>query len=218
MGPQRDEWGNSVQHVLSHTVRDSAAILDATAHPFPGDGVIAPFPDRPFADYVGSDPGALTIGVLDRSVRDHIPIDPEVAAAVRMAADQLSALGHNLIDGSPPALDDQELILHIQGLQQVVRAMNPDLTGRVGHHLRIVAHAAIRRPNGDVIRRHPQRLEALLHRDPHGTATAPQPHDEGRPKVIVVDLHAQPERIEQDIFFLEKLLVIHIVTLHHHPP
>ena len=28
MGPLKDEWGNSVQHVVSHTIRDSAAILD----------------------------------------------------------------------------------------------------------------------------------------------------------------------------------------------
>ena len=43
-GPLNDEWSNSVQHVVCHTVRDSAAILDATAGPFPGDGVIAPLP------------------------------------------------------------------------------------------------------------------------------------------------------------------------------
>jgi amidase len=110
MGPQRDEWGNSVQHVVSHTVRDSAAILDATAAPFPGDGVIAPFPENPFVDYLAADPRPLRIGVLDRSVRDGIPIDPEVAAAVRDVADQLQQLGHEVIDESPPALDDQALI------------------------------------------------------------------------------------------------------------
>ncbi|MDW3218465.1 MAG: amidase [Acidimicrobiales bacterium] len=110
MGPQRDEWGNSVQHVVCHTVRDSAAILDATATPFPGDGVIAPFPDRPFLDVVADDPRPLRIGVLDRSIRDGIPIDPEVAAAVRDVADQLERLGHEVVHDSPSALDDQELI------------------------------------------------------------------------------------------------------------
>ena len=110
MGPQRDEWGNSVQHVVSHTVRDSAAILDATAPPFPGDGVIAPFPEKAFIDYIFDDPRPLRIGVLDRSIRDGIPIDPEVAAAVRDIADQLELLGHEVIDSSPPALDDQGLI------------------------------------------------------------------------------------------------------------
>ncbi|GJM37521.1 MAG: amidase [Acidimicrobiales bacterium] len=110
MGPQRDEWGNSVQHVVSHTVRDSAAILDATAAPFPGDGVIAPFPDRPFLDFLSDDPRPLRIGVLDRSIRDGIPIDPDVAAAVRDVADQLEQLGHEIVDDSPAALDDQALI------------------------------------------------------------------------------------------------------------
>lgn len=110
MGPQRDEWGTSVQHVVCHTVRDCAGILDATAPPFPGDGVVAPFPEKPFADYISADPRPLRIGVLDRSIRDGIPIDPEVAAAVRDIADQLQQLGHHVIDDSPPALDDEALI------------------------------------------------------------------------------------------------------------
>ncbi|HBM56652.1 MAG TPA: amidase, partial [Acidimicrobiaceae bacterium] len=33
MGPVKEEWGLSVQHVVCHTMRDSAAILDATAIP-----------------------------------------------------------------------------------------------------------------------------------------------------------------------------------------
>lgn len=110
MGPQRDEWGNSVQHVVCHTIRDCASILDATAAPFPGDGVIAPFPDRPFIDSIADDPKPLRIGVLDHSIRDGIPIDPEVAAAVRDVADQLQQLGHHVIDDSPPALHNQALI------------------------------------------------------------------------------------------------------------
>ncbi len=111
MGPQREEWGNSVQHVVCWTMRDCASILDATARPFPGDGVVAPAPERPFATYVDTPPEQLRIGVLDRSIRDHIPIDPEVAAAVRSVADHLQdVLGHSIIASSPPALDDQELI------------------------------------------------------------------------------------------------------------
>lgn len=110
MGPQRDEWGNSVQHVVSHTMRDTAAILDATAPPFPGDGVIAPFPDRPFVDFLATDPRPLRIGVLDRSIRDGIPVDPEVAQAVRDTADLLEHLGHAVITDTPTALDDEALI------------------------------------------------------------------------------------------------------------
>ena len=110
MGPHQDESGNSVQHVVCHTMRDCAAILDATAYPFPGDGVIAPSPSSPFRTFIEADPQPLRVGVLDRSTRDGIPIDSEVAAAVRATADLLQHLGHDMIDDSPSALADQELI------------------------------------------------------------------------------------------------------------
>jgi amidase len=110
MGPHQDEWGNSVQHVVCHTVRDCAAILDATAYPFPGDGVIAPTPAAPFRTFTEADPQPLRIGILDRSIREEIPIDPEVADAVRATADLLQNLGHDMVEESPPALADQELI------------------------------------------------------------------------------------------------------------
>jgi amidase len=136
MGPQRDEWGNSVQHVVSHTVRDTAAILDATASPFPGDGVIAPFPEKPFADYILDDPRPLRIGVLDRSIRDGIPIDPEVAAAVRDIADRLQGLGHEVIDSTPPALDDQALIASYGAQWTAAVATSLDLFGEwIGREL-----------------------------------------------------------------------------------
>lgn len=110
MGPLKEEWGNSVQHVVCHTMRDCATILDATAYPFPGDGVIAPAPPAPFVSFIAADPAPLRIGVLDRSIRDGIPIDPEVAAAVRAVADLLQGLGHDMVDDSPAALDDESLI------------------------------------------------------------------------------------------------------------
>ena len=93
MGPHMDEWGNSVQHVVCHTVRDSAAILDATIVHVPGDGVIAPRQDEPYADLVGRDPGRLRIGFLDHAIRTNTEIDPDVADAVRATAARLEALG-----------------------------------------------------------------------------------------------------------------------------
>ena len=80
MGPHMDEWGNSVQHRV-HTVRDSAAILDATIVHVPGDGVIALRQDEPYADLVGRDPGRLRIGFLDHAIRTNTEIDPDVADA-----------------------------------------------------------------------------------------------------------------------------------------
>ncbi|MDH4171188.1 MAG: amidase [Acidimicrobiia bacterium] len=109
MGPLQDEWGNSVQHVVSHSVRDTAAILDATAYPFPGDGVVAPTIGQPYLPLVGRDPGRLRIGVVDHSLRDDLEMHPEVAEAVRTAGDLLESLGHDVEHSYPDVLADDAL-------------------------------------------------------------------------------------------------------------
>ncbi|MEM8904862.1 MAG: amidase, partial [Actinomycetota bacterium] len=108
MGPMQEEWSVSVQHVVCHTVRDCAGILDATARPFPGDGVIAPPPSRPFAAEVGADAGRLRIGLLPVSPRDDTTTDDECAGAARDAASLLERLGHDVVEAHPAALDRTE--------------------------------------------------------------------------------------------------------------
>jgi len=102
MGPQRDEAGLSVQHVVSHTVRDSAGLLDVVARPFPGDALVAPAPARPFAEEVGSDPGRLRIALLPRSLA--VDTHPECEKAARETAATLERLGHAVEETHPPAL------------------------------------------------------------------------------------------------------------------
>lgn len=106
MGPLRDEWGVSVQHVETHTVRDTAAILDVAWPPFPGDGVIAPPPERPFADEVGAEPGRLRIGLLDHALG--ADTDPECTQAARDAAAVLEGLGHDVVEAHPDVMDRSE--------------------------------------------------------------------------------------------------------------
>ena len=65
LGPIRDESGLAVEHCVSRTVRDTAALLDATRGPGIGDTVIAPPPARPYVEELGADPGRLRIGILD---------------------------------------------------------------------------------------------------------------------------------------------------------
>ncbi len=110
MGPDQEEWGNSVQHVVCHTVRDSAAILDATARPFPGDGVIAPDHGRPYLDMIGRDPQPLRVGFLVHSLRPGLEVDPEIAEAVRETARQLEQLGHHVEESHPDTLANQEMV------------------------------------------------------------------------------------------------------------
>lgn len=110
MGPMQDEWGQSVQHVVCHTMRDCAGILDATAYPFPGDGVIAPTTGQPYAALLGGDPGRLRIGLMATTARSgQGAVDREIEAAVRSVAELLEGLGHDVIEAHPPALDDGEL-------------------------------------------------------------------------------------------------------------
>ena len=53
--------GLSTEHAVTLSVRDSAAILDATRGPGAGDPYSAAPPARPFLDEVGADPGRLRI-------------------------------------------------------------------------------------------------------------------------------------------------------------
>jgi len=105
-GPDRDESGLSVQHCVSRTVRDTAALLDATLGPGVGDTVIAPAPVRPYVDEVGADPGRLRIGILDHHPQDG-SVDADVADAARSVGLLLESLGHHVEPAWPKALGDK---------------------------------------------------------------------------------------------------------------
>lgn len=109
MGPAGEEWGVSIQHVVSQSVRDSAAILDLSCQHRPGDGVIAPGPHRPYASEVGVDPGKLRVALLADSPRQGVDIDPESSALARQVATMLESLGHTVTEHHPPVLGDTEL-------------------------------------------------------------------------------------------------------------
>jgi amidase len=111
--PSESAWaGSTIDHVLTRTVRDSAAVLDVLAGEMPGDLFIAPPPARPFADEIGVDPGRLKIGWLDHPAQDGIAANAECAAAVHAARDLLGSLGHELHETYPDALGDPDFILH----------------------------------------------------------------------------------------------------------
>ena len=65
LGPEYGDvvGGWAVEHALTRSVRDSAALLDATSGPRLGDPYPAPPPARPFAAEVGADPGRLRIAL-----------------------------------------------------------------------------------------------------------------------------------------------------------
>jgi amidase len=93
--------GCSVEHVVSRSVRDSAAALDATAGPAPGDPYFAPPPARPFLDEVGAAaPGRLRIALATQSFRGS-QVHPDCVAAAEDAARLCEQLGHEVVEAAP---------------------------------------------------------------------------------------------------------------------
>ena len=92
--------GLVAEHAVSRSVRDSAALLDATAGPDVGDPYWAPPPARPYADEVGVDPGRLQIAFSTRAPTG-AKIHPDCVEAVRDAARLCADLGHEVTEGAP---------------------------------------------------------------------------------------------------------------------
>lgn len=87
--------GFSVDHVVSRTVRDSAAMLDATGYPEPGSPFAYPAKERPYLEEVTRPPGKLRIAFSSETPNGK-PVDPEIRAALERTAETLKALGHDV--------------------------------------------------------------------------------------------------------------------------
>lgn len=92
--------GMSTGHVVSRSVRDSAAMLDTTHGPAPGDPYAAPEPNGPFLDEVGKDPGKLRVA-LHLTGLDGRPLGTENKAAAEAAGRLLDSLGHHVEEAMP---------------------------------------------------------------------------------------------------------------------
>jgi amidase len=114
LGPATGEgWAGLVaRHVVTRSVRDSAAVLDVLAGPMPGDPYWAPPPARPFAEEVGADPGRLRIGLRTTAPARIAEVDPLCVAAAEDAAALLASLGHVVECSAPAAIDELELLVH----------------------------------------------------------------------------------------------------------
>jgi amidase len=112
LGPDRGEgWGGfSCGHVVSISVRDSAAMLDAVQGPETSSPYVAPPPERPFLQEVGRDPGRLRVAFTDKSPYGDA-IDPEIAAAVRDVASLLTGLGHEVEERAPELAADPAVVI-----------------------------------------------------------------------------------------------------------
>ncbi|MGZ3459362.1 MAG: amidase, partial [Archangium sp.] len=110
VGPNLGEgWGGYVQqHVLTLSVRDSAAMLDATQGADPGAPYMAPPPARPFLQEVGTPPGRLRIAFSTGSLFGR-NVHPDCVAAVQDAVRLCQELGHEVVEDAP-RLDWEALV------------------------------------------------------------------------------------------------------------
>ena len=110
VGPEAGEaWGGLVRRlVVSRTVRDTAAVLDAVHGTMPGDPYAAPTPARPFLAEVGADPGRLRIGVRTQPGDPNMVSHPDCVAATEHVAARLSSLGHDVAPSDHEIFDDVE--------------------------------------------------------------------------------------------------------------
>ena len=101
-GPDVGEgWsGLACGHAITRTVRDSAALLDASSGPAAGDPYWAPPPSRPFLLEVGDEPGKLRIAVMKKAVGG-VAVHPECVKGVESVAKLCAELGHHVVEAAP---------------------------------------------------------------------------------------------------------------------
>jgi amidase len=99
--PYGRNWqGAVVEHVVSRTVRDSAAILDATHGPYAGAPFVIPPPKQPYIKEIEDRPGSLRIALNTKSPID-TAVHPECIRAVEQTVDLLEELGHHVEEAHP---------------------------------------------------------------------------------------------------------------------
>ena len=109
MGPATTEgWnGQSTVHAVSRSVRDNAALLDATHGREIGSRYVAPEPESSFLSALDSDPKPLKIALWTSAPNGTTP-DPDAQAGLDTTRALLETLGHH-VEEAGPQLDGEVL-------------------------------------------------------------------------------------------------------------
>ena len=107
LGPDSGDVMNGLvaEHALTVSVRDSAALLDATAGPDLGDPYCAPPAETSFSEAARHDPGALRVALSTESPFG-TAVDAECVEAVESTGRLLQELGHS-VELAAPDYDDR---------------------------------------------------------------------------------------------------------------
>jgi len=126
--------GCSIEHAVTLSVRDSAALLDATSGPGAGDPYVAPPPARPFRQEVGADPGALRIAFTSLAPNG-AKIEAESLRVLAEAAKLCADLGHR-VEEADPAIERPAVVstfLTLAAANTVVNLASHPTKGRAAH-------------------------------------------------------------------------------------
>ena len=100
--------GQSTSHIVSRTVRDTAAMLDATTGPEPGSPYTAPWTEG-FLAALEREPGQLRVGMSTAPDVFGVPMDAPCIDAVRETGLLLEGLGH-VVEETPLPYDEWEVL------------------------------------------------------------------------------------------------------------
>lgn len=102
-GPDFDEpgLGCPVEFALTRTVRDTAALLDAVAGPYPGDPFVLPKPSRSYLEQLSAPLRPMRVAFTTTNWCTNSKVPPVIADAVHAAARDLEAMGHTVEEVDP---------------------------------------------------------------------------------------------------------------------
>lgn len=103
-------FGLGTEFVLTRTVRDAAAMLDAVAGADVGAPGLLPLPERPFLDEIRQPPRRLRVA-WSTARASGAAIDPACVDAVQATVRLLAELGHELVEDAP-RYDWQDFLRH----------------------------------------------------------------------------------------------------------
>lgn len=135
-GPNRQDpmFGLAREFIVSRTVRDSAAMLDAVSGAGVGDPFIIVEPKRPYTEEFEAPCGNLRIAYTVEPWADH-RLDPEIVKAVHKAASVCEEMGH-VVEAAAPRLDLEkanQIVMNVFGLAaagtaQYARALGKEIS------------------------------------------------------------------------------------------
>ena len=100
--------GMGINHIVSRSVRDSAAMLDAIYGPEAGDPYAGPTPERGYLASTARSPGPLRIAISSQDWTTGGQTHPECVKAVERAGQLLEACGH-MVEETLPDINFAEM-------------------------------------------------------------------------------------------------------------